>query len=179
MQAPSPAFGAQLLTHCSAPAEQQKEAEAASLAQRVTVLAGRVQELSTPNALDARAMPALKKQLWDLEASAAEQRKELERQTAAVDHLEQVAWPHRAGCAGDVHPHAGMSSPHQHHPHPSGVVCNYRCIRLWVFQLHQRLELEIERMKQIHQKELEDKDEELEDVRQSCQRRVGWCRVGE
>lgn len=29
-------------------------------------------------------------------------------------------------------------------------------------------------MKQIHQKELEDKDEELEDVRQSCQRRVGW-----
>uniref|UniRef100_A0A8B9RRM7 Myosin motor domain-containing protein n=1 Tax=Accipiter nisus TaxID=211598 RepID=A0A8B9RRM7_9AVES len=106
---------------------EQKEAEAASLVQRVTVLAGRVQELSTPNALDARAMPALKKQLWDLEASAAEQRKELERQTAAVDHLEQ---------------------------------------------LHQRLELEIERMKQIHQKELEDKDEELEDVRQSCQRRL-------
>lgn len=30
-------------------------------------------------------------------------------------------------------------------------------------------------MKQIHQKELEDKDEELEDVRQSCQRRVGRC----
>lgn len=28
-------------------------------------------------------------------------------------------------------------------------------------------------MKQIHQKELEDKDEELEDARQSCQRRVG------
>ncbi|NXE12255.1 MY18B protein, partial [Lophotis ruficrista] len=106
---------------------EQKEAEAASLAQRVTVLAGRVQELSTPSALDTRAVPALKKQLWDLEASAAEQRKELERQTGAVDHLEQ---------------------------------------------LHQRLELEIERMKQIHQKELEDKDEELEDVRQSCQRRL-------
>lgn len=30
-------------------------------------------------------------------------------------------------------------------------------------------------MKQIHQKELEDKDEELEDARQSCQRRVGWA----
>ncbi|KAF1587067.1 Unconventional myosin-XVIIIb, partial [Eudyptes moseleyi] len=106
---------------------QQKEAEAASLAQRTTMLSGRVQELSTPSALDARAVPALRKQLWDLEASAAEQQKELERQTAAVDHLEQ---------------------------------------------LHQRLELEIERMKQIHQKELEDKDEELEDVRQSCQRRL-------
>ncbi|KAF1508337.1 Unconventional myosin-XVIIIb, partial [Eudyptula minor novaehollandiae] len=106
---------------------QQKEAEAASLAQRTTMLSGRVQELSTPSALDARAVPALRKQLWDLEASAAEQQKELEQQTAAVDHLEQ---------------------------------------------LHQRLELEIERMKQIHQKELEDKDEELEDVRQSCQRRL-------
>ncbi|NXF48476.1 MY18B protein, partial [Oceanites oceanicus] len=106
---------------------EQKEAEAASLAQRASALAGRVQELSTPSALDARAVPALRKQLWDLEASAAEQRKELEQQTAAVDHLEQ---------------------------------------------LHQRLELEIERMKQIHQKELEDKDEELEDVRQSCQKRL-------
>ncbi|NWH49290.1 MY18B protein, partial [Fregata magnificens] len=106
---------------------ERKEAEVTSLAQRVTMLAGRVQELSNPSALDARAVPALRKQLWDLEASAAEQRKELERQTAAVDHLEQ---------------------------------------------LHQRLELEIERMKQIHQKELEDKDEELEDVRQSCQRRL-------
>uniref|UniRef100_A0A8C3JT64 Myosin XVIIIB n=1 Tax=Calidris pygmaea TaxID=425635 RepID=A0A8C3JT64_9CHAR len=106
---------------------EQKEAEVASLAQRATVLAGRVQELSTPSALDARAVPTLRKQLWDLEASAAEQRKELEHQTATVDHLEQ---------------------------------------------LHQRLELEIERMKQIHQKELEDKDEELEDVRQSCQKRL-------
>ncbi|XP_014800322.1 PREDICTED: unconventional myosin-XVIIIb isoform X2 [Calidris pugnax] len=106
---------------------EQKEAEVASLAQRATVLASRVQELSTPSALDARAVPTLRKQLWDLEASAAEQRKELEHQTATVDHLEQ---------------------------------------------LHQRLELEIERMKQIHQKELEDKEEELEDVRQSCQKRL-------
>ncbi|XP_068268386.1 unconventional myosin-XVIIIb isoform X2 [Nyctibius grandis] len=44
-------------------------------------------------------------------------------------------------------------------------------------ELHQRLELEIERMKQIHQKELEDKDEELEDVRQSCQRRLRQLEV--
>ncbi|KAM6112158.1 LOW QUALITY PROTEIN: unconventional myosin-XVIIIb [Pterocles gutturalis] len=106
---------------------EQKEAEVASLSQRATALATRVQELSTPSTTDARAVPALRKQLWDLEASAAEQRKELEQQTAAVEHLEQ---------------------------------------------LHQRLELEIERMKQIHQKELEDKDEELEDVRQSCQKRL-------
>ncbi|NXB98071.1 MY18B protein, partial [Orthonyx spaldingii] len=104
---------------------EHKEAEVARLEQQVAVLAGRVQELSTAGTTDT--VPALKKQLWDLEGSAAEQRKELERQTAAVDHLEQV---------------------------------------------HERLELEIERMKQIHQKELEDKDEELEDMQKSCQKRL-------
>lgn len=78
--------------HCSA---QHKEAEVARLEQRVAVLAGRVQELSTPGATDS--VPALKKQLWDLEGSAAEQRKELEWQTAAVDHLEQVMWGWGAG----------------------------------------------------------------------------------
>uniref|UniRef100_A0A8C2BHU1 Myosin motor domain-containing protein n=1 Tax=Cyprinus carpio TaxID=7962 RepID=A0A8C2BHU1_CYPCA len=39
-------------------------------------------------------------------------------------------------------------------------------------QTHLRFEMEMERMKQIHQKELEDKDEELEDVQKSSQRRV-------
>ncbi|KAM4891106.1 unconventional myosin-XVIIIb [Sylvia borin] len=104
---------------------EHKEAEVARLEQQVAVLAGRVQELSSPGATDT--VPGLKKKLWDLEGSAAEQKKELERQTAAVDHLEQ---------------------------------------------LHERLELEIERMKQIHQKELEDKDEELEDTQKSCQKRL-------
>ncbi|NWT10267.1 MY18B protein, partial [Vireo altiloquus] len=104
---------------------EHKEAEVTRLDQRVAMLAGRVQELSSPGATDT--VPALKKQLWDLEGCAAEQKKELERQTAAVDHLEQV---------------------------------------------HERLELEIERMKQIHQKELEDKDEELEDMQKSCQKRL-------
>ncbi|XP_063272448.1 unconventional myosin-XVIIIb [Prinia subflava] len=104
---------------------EHKEAEVARLEQQVAVLASRVQELSSPGATDT--VPALKKKLWDLEGSAAEQKKELERQTAAVDHLEQV---------------------------------------------HERLELEMERMKQIHQKELEDKDEELEDTQKSCQKRL-------
>lgn len=36
-----------------------------------------------------------------------------------------------------------------------------------------RFEMELERMKQMHQKELEDKEEELEDVHKSSQRRVG------
>ncbi|NXL15222.1 MY18B protein, partial [Setophaga kirtlandii] len=104
---------------------EHKEAEVARLEQQVAVLTSRVQELSTPGAMDT--VPVLKKKLWDLEGSAAEQKKELEKQTAAVEHLEQ---------------------------------------------LHERLELEMERMKQIHQKELEDKDEELEDTQKSCQKRL-------
>lgn len=40
-------------------------------------------------------------------------------------------------------------------------------------KVHLRFEMEMERIKQIHQKELEDKDEELEDVQKSSQRRVG------
>ncbi|XP_067339392.1 unconventional myosin-XVIIIb-like isoform X1 [Channa argus] len=39
-------------------------------------------------------------------------------------------------------------------------------------QVHMRFEVEMERMKQIHQKELEDKEEELEDVHKSSQRRL-------
>uniref|UniRef100_A0A3Q3WV61 Myosin motor domain-containing protein n=1 Tax=Mola mola TaxID=94237 RepID=A0A3Q3WV61_MOLML len=39
-------------------------------------------------------------------------------------------------------------------------------------QIHMRSEMEMERMKQIHQKELEDKEEELEDVHKSSQRRL-------
>ncbi|XP_074546417.1 unconventional myosin-XVIIIb [Halichoeres trimaculatus] len=39
-------------------------------------------------------------------------------------------------------------------------------------QVHMRFEMEMERMKQMHQKELEDKEEELEDVHKSSQRRL-------
>lgn len=75
----------------------------ARLEQQLAVLAGRVQELSSPGATDT--VPVLKKKLWDLEGSAAEQKKELERQTAAVDHLEQVMWGW--GCLSPL----GTSSP--------------------------------------------------------------------
>ncbi|XP_065424958.1 unconventional myosin-XVIIIb isoform X3 [Chrysemys picta bellii] len=106
---------------------EQKDLETSHLNQRLAVLATRVQELSSPEAGDEGAVAALRKKLWELESSAAEQQKELSRHANAVEQLEQ---------------------------------------------LHMRLELEIERMKQMQQKELEDKDEELEDVRQSCQRRL-------
>ncbi|XP_054852145.1 unconventional myosin-XVIIIb isoform X2 [Eublepharis macularius] len=106
---------------------EEKESENASLSQRITVLGSRVQELSSPSSLDPTAVAALRKKLWDLEASASEQQQALSCQARTIEQLEQ---------------------------------------------LHLRLELEIERTKQLHQKELEDKEEELEDVRQSCQKRL-------
>uniref|UniRef100_A0A452GML6 Myosin motor domain-containing protein n=1 Tax=Gopherus agassizii TaxID=38772 RepID=A0A452GML6_9SAUR len=106
---------------------EQKDLETSNLNRRIAVLATRVQELTSPEAWDDDAVATLRKKLWELESSAAEQQKELTRHANAVDQLEQ---------------------------------------------LHMRLEIEIERMKQMHQKDLEDKEEELEDVRQSCQRRL-------
>lgn len=35
-----------------------------------------------------------------------------------------------------------------------------------------RLEMEMERLKQMHSKELESKDEEVEEIRQSCSKKV-------
>lgn len=35
-----------------------------------------------------------------------------------------------------------------------------------------RLEMEMERMRQIHSKEVESRDEEVEEARQSCQKKV-------
>uniref|UniRef100_A0AAY4B364 Myosin motor domain-containing protein n=1 Tax=Denticeps clupeoides TaxID=299321 RepID=A0AAY4B364_9TELE len=56
------------------------------------------------------------------------------------------------------------------------VVSCYHFGPQWAFcsclQMHLRCEMEMERMKQIHQKELEDKDEELEDMQKSSQRRL-------
>ncbi|KAG6933019.1 myosin XVIIIB [Chelydra serpentina] len=106
---------------------EQKDLETSSLNQRMAVLGTRVQELTSPEAWDEGAVATLRKKLWELESSAAEQQKELSRHANGAEQLEQ---------------------------------------------LHMRLELEIEQMKQMHQKELEDKEEELEDVRQSCQRRL-------
>ncbi|XP_028904971.1 unconventional myosin-XVIIIb [Ornithorhynchus anatinus] len=106
---------------------EQKEEEASALKQRVALLGSRIQELSAPQMPHGTDVAALKKQLWDLEANAAEQERTLRRQENTIQQLEQ---------------------------------------------LRHRFELEIERMKQMHQKEEEDKEEELEDVRQSCQKRL-------
>lgn len=108
---------------CECPGSyQHKEAEVARLEQQVAVLASRVQELSSPG--DTDTVPALKKKLWDLEGSAAEQKKELERQTAAVDHLEQVMWGWgRLGCVPTVHiqPRPAPSSSPRGCASPRGV----------------------------------------------------------
>lgn len=46
------------------------------------------------------------------------------------------------------------------------------------FQAKLRLEMEMERMRQTHSKEMESRDEEVEEARQSCQKKVRqWART--
>ncbi|KAM4808061.1 unconventional myosin-XVIIIb [Rhinophrynus dorsalis] len=106
---------------------EQKELETAKLTKQLEVLSSQVKELSSSSGLDSNSAVSLKKKVWELESSVAEQTQQLAEQANSIQHLEQT--------------------------------------RL-------RFEMEIERMKQMHLKELEDKEEELEDVRQSCQRRL-------
>ncbi|XP_053558065.1 unconventional myosin-XVIIIb [Bombina bombina] len=106
---------------------EQKEVETSRLTKQLEVLTRQVKELSSAEGLDNNSVASLKKKVWELESSVAEQNQQLAEQSNSIQHLEQM--------------------------------------RL-------RFEMEIERMKQMHLKELEDKEEELEDIRQSCQRRL-------
>ncbi|XP_053325374.1 unconventional myosin-XVIIIb [Spea bombifrons] len=106
---------------------QQKELETSNLTKQLEALRKQIQDLSCSGGVDSNSVSCLKKKVWDLESSVAEQNQQLAEQENAIQKLEQM--------------------------------------RL-------RFEMEIERMKQMHLKELEDKEEELEDIRQSCQRRL-------
>ncbi|XP_063769282.1 unconventional myosin-XVIIIb isoform X2 [Pseudophryne corroboree] len=106
---------------------EQKELQTTNLTKQLELLGKQITDLSSCNGLDNNSVVLLKKKVWELESSVAEQNQHLAEQANSIQHLEQM--------------------------------------RL-------RFEMEIERMKQMQLKELEDKEEELEDIRQSCQRRL-------
>ncbi|XP_018415994.1 PREDICTED: unconventional myosin-XVIIIb [Nanorana parkeri] len=106
---------------------EQKEKETSHLSKQLEVLGKQINELSSSSGLNSDSVVSLKKKVWELESSVAEQNQQLAEQAHSIQHLEQM---------------------------------------------RVRFEMEIERMKQMQQKELEDKEEELEDIRQSCQRRL-------
>uniref|UniRef100_A0A8C9W259 Myosin XVIIIB n=1 Tax=Scleropages formosus TaxID=113540 RepID=A0A8C9W259_SCLFO len=95
-------------------------------------------------------------------------------------HLQQftggvpVPW---CSCADSAAPPLHAELAHRHtdaarRGHADGNAPTDRTPGSVTSQMHLRCEMEMERMKQIHQKELEDKDEELEDVQKSSQRRL-------
>lgn len=55
---------------------------------------------------------------------------------------------------------------------PENVVSNRRMCVCGGGQAKLRLEMEMERLRQMHSKELENKDEEVEEIRQSCSKKV-------
>ncbi|XP_069817429.1 unconventional myosin-XVIIIb isoform X2 [Dendropsophus ebraccatus] len=106
---------------------EQKELETSNLTKQLEVLKTQIKDLSSCSGMDSNSVISLKKKVWELESSAAEQNQQLAEQANSIQRLDQ---------------------------------------------LRVRFEMEIERMKQMQLKELEDKEEELEDIRQSCQRRL-------
>ncbi|XP_066460005.1 unconventional myosin-XVIIIb [Eleutherodactylus coqui] len=106
---------------------EQKEQDTSSLTKQLEALKMQITDLSSSSGLDNNSVVSLKKKVWALESSVAEQNQQLVEQANSIQRLEQM---------------------------------------------RVRFEMEIERMKQMHSKELEDNEEELEDIRQSCQRRL-------
>jgi len=47
------------------------------------------------------------------------------------------------------------------------------CVSSYCTQAKLRLEMEMERQRQTHSKEIENKDEEVEEIRRSCSKKVG------
>lgn len=129
---------------------QESQSEASRLQKQKEELCAQIRDLSLPLHLATDSLPDLKKQLRLLESQAGERMEEMAKLSAQIQQQQQVVV---TSCSGA----AGLS------------VCAHRPL---LQQVHMRFEMELERMKQIHQKELEDKEEELEDVHKSSQRRV-------
>ncbi|XP_040272499.1 unconventional myosin-XVIIIb isoform X1 [Bufo bufo] len=106
---------------------EQKEQETSNLTKQLEVLKMQMKDLFSSSGVDSNSVVSLKKKVWELESSVAEQNQQLVEQANSIQRLDQM---------------------------------------------RVRFEMEIERMKQMQLKELEDKEEELEDIRQSCQRRL-------
>lgn len=51
--------------------------------------------------------------------------------------------------------------------------CCYMCVSSSCTQAKLRLEMEMERQRQTHSKEIESKDEEVDEIRRSCSKKVG------
>lgn len=59
---------------------------------------------------------------------------------------------------------------------PPYFECCYACALSSCIQAKLRLEMEMERQRQTHSKEIESKDEEVDEIRRSCGKKVGAAR---
>lgn len=69
---------------------QQKEKETLNLSKQLEVLGNQIKELSSSSGLDSNSVVSLKKKVWELESSVAEQSQQLVEQANSIQHLEQV-----------------------------------------------------------------------------------------
>lgn len=61
-----------------------------NLSKQLEVLGNQIKELSSSSGLDNNSVVSLKKKVWELESSVAEQSQQLVEQANSIQHLEQV-----------------------------------------------------------------------------------------
>lgn len=137
---------------------QESQSEVDRLQKQKEELCAQIRDLSLPVDLASDSLPDLKKQLRLLESQASERAQEITTLNAKIQQQQQVLTRH--------------TNKLRYTPSLLAFFFFLTSFLSFLWQIHMRFEMEMERMKQIHQKELEDKEEELEDVHKSSQRRV-------
>lgn len=147
---------------------------------KVQQLEAELQDLSSQESKDEASLAKVKKQLRDLEAKVKDQEEELDEQAGTIQMLEQVNF----NCANSK---KKFFLERYHHIMSVSQICLClfltscyifvplcRCART---QAKLRLEMEMESRRQTHSKEIESKDEEVDEIRRSCSKKVGAAHI--
>lgn len=125
---------------------------------KVQQLEAELHDLTSQESKDEASLAKLKKQLHDLEAKVKDQEEELDEQAGTIQMLEQVR---------PVNEVVFMSCL-------LFLMFRFECCRISLsfIKAKLRLEMEMERQRQTHSREIESKDEEVDEIRQSCNKKV-------
>lgn len=148
---------------------------------KVQQLEAELQDLSSQESKDEASLAKVKKQLRDLEAKVKDQEEELDEQAGTIQMLEQVNF----NCANSK-----KTFYLQRYHRIMHIITSVSQICVCIFltccyifapsprtQAKLRLEMEMESRQQTHSKEIESKDEEVDEIRRSCSKKVGAAHI--
>lgn len=146
---------------------------------KVQQLEAELHDLSSQESKDEASLAKVKKQLRDLEAKVKDQEEELDEQAGTIQMLEQVNF----NCANSKKTFLPSKVPSYCVCLSLKFVCAFFLTRCYIFvsspciQAKLRLEMEMESRRQTHSKEIESKDEEVDEIRRSCSKKVGAAHI--